>query len=598
MPLVTIPRVENVGPDNVSRGREHQTMTAPEKKNYRRLLRNVRHGSQVAADSAPNLEAAEVAEVSSPFDYLFADLAAEFPAHHLPGDPAHVTRALKDLGAAMIEDPPADRSSVIPAVYTYWGQFIDHDITANTDRNSRITDIRQPVLTPLDPQVVRAELRNLRQPALNLDSVYGDGPDVNGEDTESGRLYDGIALRVGAVTESDRIPGERIPPAGDALRDLPRRGDDGLPPGADARTAAMHRTTAVVGDGRNDENLIVAQFHVAFLRFHNAVLAQLRKNANGYRKSDREQFESARDLVRWHYQWLVVNDYLKTITMPGVVDKVLLDGNRHFIVDDSGEPYMPLEFSVAAYRFGHSMVRATYDYNRNFGRNAGGDGVLQDTASFRQLFAFTGGHREPFDGLPAPTLPFNWVIEWDRFVDKGDGASDHFARPIDTHIAPPLFDMVNQVGPDDDAGSDDVKRMLRALAVRNLLRGYHLALPTGQAVAAKVGARPLSAEEIRRGNSAAVNDALDAGGFAGRTPLWFYILKEAEVRCHGNFLGEVGSRIVAETLIGQLRADPDSYLNRYRAWTPAEGVRLPGGEPIVTITDLFRFAGVMEGDPS
>ncbi|GAA0810180.1 peroxidase family protein [Spirilliplanes yamanashiensis] len=574
-------------------------MTAPEKKNYRRMLRDVRHGGQVAAAAPPGAESAsDVEDVSSPFDYLFADLAAGFPAHHLPGDPADVTRALKALGAVMIEEPPAGRDSVIPAVYTYWGQFIDHDITAGTDRNDAVTDLRQPVLTPLDPRVVRAGLRNLRQPALNLDSVYGDGPDLHGEGTESGRLYDGIALRVGAVTESDSIPGEAVPPAGDALRDLPRRGDDGLPPDADEQTAATHRTTAVIGDGRNDENLIVAQFHVAFLRFHNAVLAQLRTRSNGHRRSDRELFESARDLVRWHYQWLVVHDYLKTIAMPGVVDKVLLDGNRHFVVADGAEPYMPLEFSVAAYRFGHSMVRATYDYNRNFGRHAGAGGVLQDSASFRQLFAFTGGHRRPFDGAPSPTLPFNWVIEWDRFVDKGDGTSDHFARPIDTHIAPPLFDMVNQVGPADDAGPDDVKRMLRALAVRNLLRGYHLALPTGQAVAAKVGARPLSAEELRRGNSAAVNDALDAGGFTDHTPLWFYILKEAEVRCHGNFLGEVGSRIVAETLIGQLRADPDSYLGRYRPWTPAEGVRLPNGEPIVTITDLFRFAGVFPGDPT
>ena len=562
-------------------------MTAPGKKNYRRLLKKVTHGADsTAAPSAAQPEALEIAEVTSRFDYLFGDLAAAFPDHHLPGDPAAVTAALSRLAEAMIEaEPPAGDelngtgNSIIPPVYTYWGQFIDHDITANTDRNNEVSDITKDVIEPLSPELVRTRLHNLRQPTLNLDSLYGDGPDLDGEPTESGELYDGITLKVGPVADLPPfLPFERIPPLGDDARDLPRRAD----------------TSALIGDARNDENLVVAQFHLAFLRFHNAVVQALAAKRNGYPKSEEEMFESARDLVRWHYQWLVVNDYLRTIAMPGIVDKVLLDGNKLFLVEPGDEAYMPLEFSVAAYRFGHSMVRATYDFNRNFGR----PGEPGRAATFAQLFAFTGGHREPFGGLGTDTLPFNWVIEWDRFVDKGDGTSDHFARPIDTHIAPPLYDMVNQVGPADDDLSEAVKRGLKMLARRNLLRGYQLALPTGQAVAAKVGARPLSEDELRRGNSEEVNAALADGGFLEHTPLWYYILKEAEVRCHGNFLGEVGSRIIAETLIGQLRADPDSYLGRYRGWSPAEGVRLPNGEPIVTITDLFRFAGVFPVDPT
>jgi len=221
------------------------------------------------------------------------------------------------------------------------------------------------------------------------------------------------------------------------------------------------------------------------------------------------------------------------------------------------------------------------------------------SASFQLIFAFTGSARpEPFGGGGTPTLPFNWVIEWNRFVDKGDRLPDHFARKIDTQLAPPLFDMINQISKDAENLPDKVKDILKRLAVRNLLRGYQLALPTGQAVADALGVRPLTTEELRRNNSDAVNAALSEGGFLETTPLWFYVLKEAEVRANGNSLGEVGSRIVAETLIGQLRADPGSFLNQGGGWSPEQGVLLPDGEPIVTIKDLFRFAGLLPDEPS
>jgi hypothetical protein len=277
---------------------------------------------------------------------------------------------------------------------------------------------------------------------------------------------------------------------------------------------------------------------------------------------------------------------------------VLLGGNRHFGPRD-GEVYMPLEFSVAAYRFGHSMVRGFYDYNRNFGRKDGGPGIVIPFASFRLIFAFTGSARlEPFNGGGTLTLPFNWVIEWNRFVDKGDSLPDHFARKIDTQLAPPLFDMINQISTGDENLPEQIKDLLKRLAVRNLLRGYQLALPTGQAVAGALGVTPLTEAELQRNNSEAVNGALVEGGFLQATPLWFYVLKEAEVRANGNSLGEVGSRIVAETLIGQLRADPESYLNQDGGWSPEQGMLLPDGEPMVTIKDLFRFAGLLPDEPS
>ena len=579
-----------------------------------RVLRNIRHGGQILSDDAPNaepttdkleevsllssvvadrsLEGQRLAEVSTPFNYLFDDLAAQFPARHLPGDSAAVTAALKRLGEALAEPapPPGQQlqptgNSTIPPVYTYWGQFIDHDITANTDRQNTVTDITVEDLKPLQPEVVVRDLRNLRRPALDLDSVYGDGPTFEGgPETAAADMYDGIRLRLSEVAEGDGIRGDHIPTLGDNLRDLPRDSGAQLP---------EDKTVALIGDGRNDENLIVAQLHVAFLRFHNAVV-DWAQHQPGYPQDDRELFERVRDLVRWHYQWLVVHDYLKTVTLPGVVDKVLLGGNKVF-QPRYGEVYMPLEFSVATYRFGHSMVRLAYDYNRNFGR----PGKVIGSASFRLIFAFTGSARpEPFNGGGTLTLPFNWVIEWNRFVDKGDSLPDHFARRIDTQLAPPLFDMINQISEENEGLPEAVKDILKRLAVRNLLRGYQLALPTGQAVADALGVVPLTEEELRRNNSDAVNTALADGGFLQTTPLWFYVLKEAEARANGNSLGEVGSRIVVETLIGQLRADPGSYLNQDGGWSPEQGVPLDDGEPIVTIKDLFRFGGLLPSEPA
>jgi hypothetical protein len=344
--------------------------------------------------------------------------------------------------------------------------------------------------------------------------------------------------------------------------------------------------TAQIGDARNDENLIVAQFHTAFLRFHNAVVDWVGANEKGYHKDDAKLFERARQLTRWHYQWLVVHDYLETVTTNGTVDRLLYGGLKHYAPREQGV-FMPLEFSVAAYRFGHSMVRAEYDYNRNFGRGS----LVLPRASFELIFQFTGG------GFPVPflgqgdTLPFNWIIEWDRFIDKGDAFPDRFARKIDTRLAPPLTTMINQ-GNQDGLGMD-IRALLKHLAKRNLLRGYLLSMPTGQAVASAMGVTPLTEGEILQGNGAALNQILMDNGFIERTPLWYYVLKEAEVRVNGNSLGELGSRLVAETIIGLVENDPDSYRNQQGGWDPSKGVRLPNGDPVVTIGDFLRFAGVM-----
>ena len=552
-----------------------------------KVLQNLSHGDTATSDNvaAPSGDVAEVAEVETRFDYLFSSITDDPEAHLPAADPAKVSADLETLGKLMLEPGPvrgdpdlfqsADGNSTIPAVYTYLGQFIDHDITARTDRPNEVGNVTDVPVVPVDPDVVSASVTNERVPALDLDSVYGDGPTLPGEpDTAAKDLYDGIKLKVGTVAlvgkpgQNPDIRGVRVPLHSDLERDLPR-GVDGDP------------TKANIADSRNDENLIVAQLHLAFLRFHNTTVDWVRKHEPYY--TDRAVFDRARQLVTWHYQWLVVHDYLATVALPGVVDDLVLHPDPRFDRRD-GEVWMPLEFSVAAFRFGHTMVRGAYDYNRNFGRPGG-------SAPFFLLFAFTGGGG--FFGQ-TDVLPFNWVIEWDRFVEHDPRFPDHFSRKVDTRLADALGKMVNQSEGETDPR---IKALLEQLAVRNLLRGYQLSMPTGQAVAAQLSLAPLSEEEIQDGNSDELNQHLTDSGFLQKTPLWYYVLKEAEVQSQGNSLGELGSRIVAGTLIGQLRNDPSSYLAQDDTWVPEDGVLLPNGLGIRTIKDFFRFAGVLPTRP-
>jgi hypothetical protein len=575
----------------------------------RRVLTGLRHGGHAIVDGAPDVEHAiqegavplsvvaqepDLAKVgpaealaavgTTDFDYLFPGLLGD-PAKHLPADDAatvdRTVAALNALGTAMIEqEPPADpRNSPIPPVHTYWGQFVDHDLTAATDNDTAIS-IRDVPLPPLGPDEVRAKLRNSRNPALNLDSVYGDGPFAPepgpGVVAVPYQDADRAKLALGALTPVNL--GVRIPPVDDTARDLPRV--DRVPQ---------------IGDGRNDENLVVAQLHVAFLRFHNAAVDWVRAN-EPERTGAGEVFVRARDLTRWAYQWLCVHDFLATVTLPGTVDAVLADDRDLLGLGTRGRPYMPLEFSVAAFRFGHSMVRGSYDWNRNFGRPGNN---TRPEASFVQMFQFTG--RGGFFG--APTLPSNWPAEWNRLVDPDSLFEDRFARRIDTHLALPLSTMVNQVDqPEPPAPPlpDTIQELLMHLARRNLLRGYRLGLPTGQAVAEALGVEPLVETDLTTPASPGGPPPVDPGivtllrenNLLDRMPLWYYVLLEAQLKAQGNTLGAVGSRIVAETIVGQIRHDPGSYLNR-AGWTPAAGVRLPDGSPVRSIADFLRFAGVL-----
>jgi hypothetical protein len=548
-----------------------------------RVLTNLHHGDHVAVDEVAQVTPrgklddsahwAKVKATSTPFGYMFRDLQGRYPHAHLPAEPsAAVVAGLKALGTAMIEQPgdAATADSTIPPIYTYWGQFVDHDLTANTDRNDDISITELP-FEPLQPEKVTRDLRNLREPRLNLDSVYGNGPDASGTPGQ-------VAFIGKKRLETGPLTPQR--PAGNIEL-----------PGLDLKRVNQK---AQIGDGRNDENLIIAQLHLGFLRFHNAVLDWFTKNPKSP-VTGNGSFERARQLVEWHYQWITVHDFLKRIAQPADVDG-LLDGTitPRFAIDQSTPPaevFMPLEFSIAAYRFGHSMVRGAYDWNENFGF----PGTRSASASFALLFRFTGNSPNPFFG--APTLPDNWPARFERLTGSQPrpaaapaGVPARFARKIDTHIAPPLGNLANE---GEAEVSDRIKRILKRLAVRNLLRGYRLAVPTGQAVARDLGIAPLRQDQLLTapGSPTAVDDALVDGGFLEDTPLWFYVLREAEVLEAGERLGPVGSRIVTETIIGQLRADPSSFVNQN--WDPTKGVTGPAStDKVDTIIAFLRFAGM------
>ncbi|MEU4694665.1 LysM peptidoglycan-binding domain-containing protein [Actinoplanes sp. NPDC023714] len=485
-----------------------------------------------------------------PFDLLFPGLQDD--EANLVEQTPKTPEKLAALGTAMADPDTRGEDSPIPAVYTYFGQFVDHDITLEIQRpgSGTMAELLDPNMTPLPLAQVRTALRNQRTATLDLDSVY-DPPAPRDEANAD-------LMKVGKVADApgDQKPFQR-PPGKDDFNDLPRE-----PRNADFD----HDRAALIGDPRNDENTIISQLHVAFLKAHNALVEQ------GL------PFEAARRTLRQHYQHIVIHDFLKRVAQPEVVDDIVTNGNRWF--DPYGASFfMPLEFSVAAYRFGHSMVRGGYNFNLNF------NFAENRAATLELLFTFTAlsGELGNFD-----TLPDNWIVEWENLV--GDDAQK--ARRIDPTLAKvgnlALFNLR------DVRGQREVPDLAARLAVRNLLRGYRLRLPTGQAVAQLLGVPVLTKDDVIAAAGGGTSDqaqALTAGGFESRTPLWYYILAEAQHFHQGARLGPVGSTIVAEVLIGLIRRSDDSIL-KIPGWRPTLPALKPG---TYELADLLRLAGVLGG---
>jgi Animal haem peroxidase len=466
---------------------------------------------------------------TSRFDYLFP--ALQVPGSLLPEAP-ETREALVALGMSMREpDGDTTADSLVPSIYTYLGQFVDHDITLEA-KSDGLVFLSDPNLKPLTIEEIRTKITNGRQPDLDLDNVYYKPAPRSRSN-----------LVVGSVTPVTQ-PGHPPPfepvPGKDLQNDLPRR---------PRNTKDQFDRAALIGDARNDENLIVAQLHVAFVRAHNAIAAQ------GH------TFDEARTILRQHYQWIVIKDFLPRICDPWIVNSILNSGNKWFR-PGADELFMPLEFSVAAYRFGHSMVRSRYDINLNFR-----SGTAATLADLFQLTALSG------DLKGKDTLPDNWIVEWENFVERGTNR----ARPIDTRLTRDLFDLKPM--PVDTR-----------LSVRNLLRGYLMRLPTGQAVAGALNLPVMTAAEIQqvaRSVSQEQLQAVQVNGFSERTPLWYYILAEAAAGQSGR-LGSVGSTIVAEVLIGLVRGSKDSIL-RKQDWQPWLGTSTGQFE----VRDLLKLADVL-----
>ena len=470
---------------------------------------------------------------SDRFGYFFPD-AAEV------ADNADAFNQMGRIGSAMITNGIPGPSG-LASIITFLGQFIDHDVTANTDRNP--ADLESFSIDPADqanPSITRnsradviAKLGNLRRGSLRLDSVYGDGTDLDDA------LRDGEKMRIGQTTAGRPF-------------DLPRFGqvpglEPDLEPGAAGGFGPVNPDkVALIGDGRNDENMIIGALHLAFLRAHNAFV------------DSGLNFDDARRMTEWHYQWLIVNSYLPALCHPGALGKVMRDkanGYKKFARDNGGfnedRAPIPLEFSVAAYRHGHSLIRNGYRLNATANGNGG-----VSTAS--DIFENTGT-----GGMGgAATLRDDWVIDWDNFLDDAD--PQLATEPLDTALAAGLGNLVNEPGP-----------FLKNLAQRNLRRGYVLNLPSAQAAIASMppGQRPneLSANDLR---GVPGGNQVDAEGLIGDTPMWFYILAESEVQSGGRQLGELGTMLTAETLVGLVVQDHGSYWNENGSdqgkWQPSD----------------------------
>jgi Animal haem peroxidase len=442
---------------------------------------------------------------------------------------------LNKLGAAMTAEFEAqqtpetevddEENSGISAGYTYFGQFIDHDLTFDPASSLQRQD---------DPD----GLTDYRTPRFDLDNVYGRGPN------DQPYLYrnDGLHMLLG------------VPLTGNAndsrARGVPRNTPESGEP-----------QRALIGDPRNDENVIVSQLQASMLRFHNTMVEELKT----------KDFELAQRMVRWHYQWVVLHDFLPTIIGQPMVDEILGEvkpGNaassrppqlKFYKIEK--EPFMPVEFSVAAYRFGHSMIRPIYRLNQTIDRLPIFDLTKPSLVGFRQF-------------------PTNWAIEWDLFFKMGDAPPlgpkrVQPAYKIDTSLVNPLGNLPPSIAVDPSS-----------LPQRNLLRGFRMQLPSGQSVARAMSVDVIPDANLHVGKANESDTPTNkllidiSKKFADNAPLWYYVLAEAQQQFMNNQtplrLGPVGGRIVGEVFVGLMLADSHSYLRQHPHFQPLSGLRNNG----------------------
>ncbi len=441
-----------------------------------------------------------------------------------------------------MKDVPQNRrgrprlGDLAPSGLVYLGQFLDHDLTRDETRLA-------------DAAVSPEQAKNFHSPRMDLESVYGGGPE------KSPHLYD-LSER-GAETfllgRTRVVPGKQIPSTCDDFH----RGNG----------------RALLADDRNDQHLILAQLHVAFLLFHNRVVASLKRGLfSGEAFRTETIFETARRLVVWHYQWIVRDEFLKVFVLPDVLIEIERNGPRLFHpARNNGAPSLPIEFTQAAFRFGHSMVQRQYEINCWIG-----------------LVRLADLIRKVRPGQPAEPLTADRVVDWDRFT-RTWGGNANFAENIDTLISEDLFDLPAAAMP------VQTKTRPPPLPEMTLLRGSRIGLPSGQEACRIAGVQSLA--DSRIGFDGDENEFLQDRGLNEKTPLWYYLLREAETLGFRRFrggecLGPLGSRIVAEVLLGVMHSDPDHYLNLNPDWKPVAAVfgRLNERRRIDSLRRFIAFA--------
>jgi hypothetical protein len=427
------------------------------------------------------------------------------------------------------EDETDPAKAGIPAGYTYLGQFLDHNITfqaeATFDRNQ------------VD------EVTNFRSSRVDLAHVYGLGPK-----TQAFEYYDNQDNAKFWIDPNREF-------------DVPRNDQD----------------VPIIADPRNDNTIFTVQLHLAFMKFHNAVVEILRGSVN-----DSLLFARAQQEVVWHYQWIILNDWLPRIIDPVIYEKIMLEGPEFFHDDDRSSRLLPIEFSAAAYRL-HSLVLEEYRLNdkkqghlfrfrRPYSR-------LQrdDTIDWSYFFAMRG--------TPNPGLQYA-----KRFNAKIVHSFLQMPGPIDT----PLQWVENPMGGEDNPHRrGEQYDPMRSIAIRNMLRGNTFSrdkgkagLPSGQDVAKAVcnaygcEKEPWSSEQL----------GMPKEWFGKPTPLWYYILREGAVASNDQEngsckLGVVGSVIVGEVLHSLVSRDRNSYLNKCD-WKPFLGAE----KEKFSMSDLLHVA--------
>ncbi|WP_234027268.1 heme peroxidase family protein [Erythrobacter sp. KY5] len=427
------------------------------------------------------------------FGRMFPHLS---PAYTNPA----ILSAIGAKGGPMDGGAKNDRTDTVPVGMIFFGQFVDHDITLDAS-----TTFDTVVDNP-------GEIANVRTPTLDLDCIYGLGPEAQPYLYENGGTFGGVKLLTGADN-----PGQ----AGLAEHDLLR-----APNGR-----------AIIGDPRNDENRIISQIQLAITRFHNHVADTLHGETG---LEGHDLYEIARQQTTWHYQWALVNDFLTAMCGVPVVERILGCGRKHYC---GPAPFIPIEFSVAAYRFGHSMIPMKVQTRK-------GESALE-------LFGALLG--QGFDAVGDPRA----VVDWHELLFTPENRSVERAQKLDTKLAGDLLALPFIAPPAENS-----------LATRNLLRGNTFLLPGGEKIAEAIGCDEATIKKVVK-KVADVNGDLGADGI----PLWLYLLAEAEVigraeangsDKEGEALGPVGATIVAEVIIGLLELDDHSYLGANRNWSPRE----------------------------